>query len=92
MFYKLKKSDFCWLKSVSFCKLIYCTSTSTMSSPSEKLQNIEIKARIESKEEFDRRIQIAKELSGTDGEVIPQRDVFFNANNGRLKLRFLQVR
>lgn len=58
----------------------------------EKARNIEIKARISSEEEFERRIAIAKELTGTDGQTIPQRDVFFNATNGRLKLRFLQVK
>lgn len=79
-----------YLMSVSFLrsKLNHCI----MSLSTEKSRNIEIKAYIDSKEEFNRRIQIAKELTESDGETIPQRDVFFNTTNGRLKLRFLQVR
>lgn len=53
----------------------------------ETKRNIEIKARIGSNEEFQRRIDIAKELTKTDGEILPQHDTFFNVPNGRLKLR-----
>lgn len=54
-------------------------------------RNIEIKARIQNEAEYKQRVDIAKELTNTDGEIIPQRDVFFNVTNGRLKLRYLTV-
>lgn len=54
-------------------------------------RNIEIKARIANEEEFSKRVNIAKKLTDTEGEIIPQHDVFFNVTNGRLKLRYLQV-
>lgn len=54
-------------------------------------RNIEIKARIQNEAEYERRVNIAKELTNTNGEIIPQRDVFFNVTNGRLKLRYLTV-
>lgn len=53
-------------------------------------RNIEIKARVGSEEEFERRIAIAKILTNSCGELIEQRDVFFNTKNGRFKLRYLQ--
>ncbi|XP_073847092.1 uncharacterized protein [Musca autumnalis] len=55
-------------------------------------RNIEIKARVGSDEEFARRVEIAKNLtkSESEGETIVQRDVFFNSQSGRLKLRYLQ--
>lgn len=59
--------------------------------PSNK-RNIEIKARIANDAEFEKRVQIAKELTGGNGELLPQHDVFFNVTNGRLKLRYQQVR
>lgn len=62
-----------------------------MSAPPNK-RNIEIKARIHSEAEFVRRQEIAKKLTNTDGEIIPQRDIFYKVPNGRLKMRFLQVK
>ncbi|KAM7342818.1 uncharacterized protein ACRADG_010099 [Cochliomyia hominivorax] len=53
-------------------------------------RNIEIKARIRSDEEFERRVAIAKKLTNSEGELIVQRDVFFNTQQGRFKLRYLQ--
>lgn len=53
-------------------------------------RNIEIKARIGADEEFQRRIDIAKKLTNSEGELIVQRDVFFNSQTGRFKLRYLQ--
>lgn len=53
-------------------------------------RNIEIKAKIPSDEEFQRRVEIAKGLTNTDGELLVQRDVFFKSANGRFKLRFLE--
>lgn len=58
-------------------------------SPADE-RNIEIKARVGSDDEFDKRIEIAKTLTKSSGEVIVQRDVFFNSQSGRLKLRYLQ--
>lgn len=57
----------------------------------ENKRNIEIKARIANDAEFQKRVQIAKNLTNTDGELIPQHDVFFNVTNGRLKLRYQTV-
>ncbi|XP_034118626.1 uncharacterized protein LOC117577804 [Drosophila albomicans] len=56
-------------------------------------RNVEIKARIPGgPEEFERRLDVAKKLSGAAGELIMQRDVFFNSpQGGRLKLRYLQA-
>ncbi|XP_061387749.1 uncharacterized protein LOC133322808, partial [Musca vetustissima] len=53
-------------------------------------RNIEIKARVGSDEEFTRRVEIARKLTESDGETIVHRDVFFNSQSGRLKLRYLQ--
>ncbi|XP_052899719.1 uncharacterized protein LOC128306306 [Anopheles moucheti] len=55
----------------------------------DKLRNVELKAKIHGEDEFARRVTIAKKLTGTDGTVITQSDVFFNASQGRLKLRYL---
>lgn len=49
--------------------------------------NVEVKARVDDVEELK---LIAQHLSGTEPTVIPQEDIFFNAPNGRLKLRRLQ--
>ncbi|XP_037935134.1 uncharacterized protein LOC119675608 [Teleopsis dalmanni] len=57
--------------------------------PSDE-RNIEIKARVGDDEEFKRRVDIARKLTGTEGELIVQKDVFFNSQSGRLKLRYLQ--
>ncbi|XP_001355218.4 uncharacterized protein [Drosophila pseudoobscura] len=56
-------------------------------------RNVEIKARIPGgSEDFARRLDIAKKLTGSQtGELIVQRDVFFESPlGGRLKLRYLQ--
>ena len=50
--------------------------------------NIEIKARTRDFEEVRRR---AESLSVTPVEVIPQEDIFFNTEKGRLKLRILAL-
>ncbi|XP_034476906.1 uncharacterized protein LOC117783563 [Drosophila innubila] len=56
-------------------------------------RNVEIKARIPGGvTEFERRLDVAKKLTGTGGELIVQRDVFFNSpQGGRLKLRYLEA-
>lgn len=51
-------------------------------------RNVEVKARIH---DWERSFQVCKQLSGSSGEKILQRDVFFNTTKGRLKLRDLQV-
>lgn len=56
-----------------------------------KRRNIEIKARIADDAGYEKRVEIAKTLTNTVGEVLNQRDVFYNVTNGRLKLR-IQVR
>jgi len=50
--------------------------------------NIEIKARTRDFEEVRRRAEL---LSDTSVEVIPQEDIFFNTEKGRLKLRVLAL-
>lgn len=52
-------------------------------------RNIEIKARVKDLEKIK---NLAKSLSGSSGVLIEQEDTFFNAPNGRLKLRELKVR
>ena len=56
-----------------------------------KKRNIEIKARIADDAGYEKRVEIAKTLTNIAGEVLNQRDVFYNVTNGRLKLR-IQVR
>ncbi|XP_040173123.1 uncharacterized protein LOC120905891 [Anopheles arabiensis] len=56
----------------------------------DKHRNVELKARLGGEEGYERRVAIAKQLTGTDGTVITQRDVFFHATTGRLKLRYLE--
>ncbi|KAH8387645.1 hypothetical protein KR093_008509, partial [Drosophila rubida] len=72
-------------------KQIANMSSTTTSPPDER--NVEIKARIPGgPEEFERRLEVAKKLTGAEGELIVQRDVFFNSpQGGRLKLRYLQA-
>ncbi|XP_053968311.1 uncharacterized protein LOC128869732 [Anastrepha ludens] len=57
-------------------------------------KNVEIKARIGSEQEFERRMQVACELTKSSGELLEQKDVFFNLleeiDGRRLKLRYLQ--
>ncbi|XP_058444395.1 uncharacterized protein LOC131426018 [Malaya genurostris] len=55
-------------------------------------RNIEIKATIQDEESFRRMVKIAEQLTGSSGEVIKQHDVFFNAQKGRLKLRYLETK
>ncbi|KAG9489737.1 hypothetical protein GDO78_005595 [Eleutherodactylus coqui] len=50
-------------------------------------RNVEVKARIQ---DWERSLQVCQQLSGSDGEQILQRDVFFNTTKGRLKLRDFQ--
>lgn len=57
----------------------------------DKHRNVELKARLGGEEGYERRVAIAKQLTGADGTVITQRDVFFHATTGRLKLRYLEV-
>ncbi|KAM8718430.1 hypothetical protein ACLKA7_001612 [Drosophila subpalustris] len=56
-------------------------------------RNVEIKARIPGGvDEFERRLDVAKKLTGAGGELIVQRDVFFKSpQGGRLKLRYLEA-
>lgn len=49
--------------------------------------NVEIKAKVA---DFPAFLMRAKEVSGTEGDVIHQMDTFFNCPNGRLKIRCLQ--
>lgn len=51
-------------------------------------RNIEIKAKILDAAAFQEKVEIAKKLTGSDGEKIVQHDVFFKVPNGRLKLRY----
>jgi adenylate cyclase class IV len=54
-------------------------------------KNVEVKAQILSQEEFDRKLAIARSLTGTNGSTVKQHDVFFNSKNGMLKLRYIEV-
>lgn len=62
---------------------------------SEKMRNIEIKARVNDIEEVERK---AKNISDTPLLVIKQHDIFFKlpsekaASGGRLKMRQFEVR
>lgn len=67
----------------------FCTNPRKMAEASKR--NVEIKARIADDAEFDRRVQIAKDLCNTEGELLKQHDIFYKVNDGRLKLR-IQVR
>lgn len=53
------------------------------------LRNVEIKARLSGKEQWQQLIAQSSDLTQSKGEIILQRDVFFNAKQGRLKLRYL---
>ncbi|XP_055632796.1 uncharacterized protein LOC129773225 [Toxorhynchites rutilus septentrionalis] len=55
-------------------------------------RNVEIKARLSDEECFQRKVDIAKKLTGSSGEIIKQHDVFFNSLKGRLKLRYLETK
>lgn len=50
-------------------------------------RNVEIKARLADDAAFEKRVEIAKQLTNTDGMILNQRDVFYKVNAGRLKLR-----
>lgn len=54
-------------------------------------RNIEIKARLGADTEFERCLEIARNLTKTDGTKIEQYDVFYNVSQGRLKLRYEKV-
>ncbi|XP_075713735.1 uncharacterized protein LOC142749508 isoform X2 [Rhinoderma darwinii] len=54
---------------------------------SEMPRNVEVKARIH---DWERSLQVCQQLSGSNGERISQRDVFYNTTKGRLKLRDFQ--
>ena len=51
-------------------------------------RNVEIKARVH---DICKIKKLAKELSKSEAKLIEQQDTFFNAPNGRLKLRELKV-
>lgn len=53
-------------------------------------RNVEIKARIGSNERFEERVKIARNLTCSKGELLLQRDVFFNTISGRFKLRYVK--
>ncbi|KAE8616977.1 hypothetical protein XENTR_v10008940 [Xenopus tropicalis] len=53
----------------------------------EMPRNVEIKARVR---DWERTLQECCNQSKTPGELIKQRDVFFNSSHGRLKLRDFQ--
>lgn len=50
-------------------------------------RNIEIKARIKNELEYEKRVEIARKLTNTSGEILNQHDIFYKVNTGRLKLR-----
>ncbi|KAL9696187.1 hypothetical protein quinque_015472 [Culex quinquefasciatus] len=59
----------------------------------EPARNVEIKAQLAGGADgFQRRVDIARRLTGSEGELIRQRDVFFRAEKGRLKLRYLETK
>lgn len=53
-------------------------------------RNIEIKAEIKNKDEFECKLTIAKKICDEANEpaILNQRDVFFQVPNGRLKMRY----
>lgn len=53
-----------------------------------KMRNIEIKATLTDPDAVKTR---AKELSGSDGTIIKQKDTFYRVSQGRLKLREFTV-
>lgn len=59
--------------------------------PSAPSRNIEIKARLSGEGRFENLVKKARELTGSDGVLIEQHDVFYKVPQGRLKLRFLKV-
>ncbi|XP_056425818.1 uncharacterized protein LOC130367426 [Hyla sarda] len=73
------------LQSPGYIYLFECCA-----SPAQRNQmprNVEVKARIH---DWERTLQVCKQLSGSNGEQILQRDVFFNTTKDRLKLRDFQ--
>lgn len=73
---------------MNFIKRLHKNCVLKMSDPS---RNIEIKAKLNGKIDFDSKLAIGKKLTLKDAEIIKQHDVFFNATQGRLKLRYLEV-
>lgn len=51
-------------------------------------RNIEIKAKLVDRKDFDEKVSIAEKLTEQKAVKIIQHDVFFNASEGRLKLRY----
>jgi hypothetical protein len=53
-------------------------------------RNIEIKAQLANREEFDEKLKIAASICDKDfnQEILKQKDVFFIVPNGRLKMRY----
>lgn len=53
-------------------------------------RNIEIKAQLSNLNEFNDKVNIAKNICDKDFNqtILKQRDVFFKVPNGRLKLRY----
>ncbi|XP_058115860.1 uncharacterized protein LOC131287931 [Anopheles ziemanni] len=62
-------------------------ASNTVNEP--KFRNIELKAKLDGPDGYQRRVAIAKELTNSEGTVIHQNDVFFVTSVGRLKLRYL---
>lgn len=54
-------------------------------------RNIEIKARLSAEGRFEELVERARKLTGTNGQLFYQHDVYYKVAEGRLKLRFLQV-
>lgn len=51
------------------------------------MRNVEIKARVH---DIEKIIKVAEKLSGSEGQIIHQHDVFYNVRNGRLKMRMFE--
>lgn len=58
-----------------------------LNKPKKMPRNIEIKATITSKEKAKELHRILEKICDFPTEVLEQKDTFFNAENGRLKLR-----
>lgn len=71
----------------------YCRKSHLNMTDIPNLRNVEIKARFESVAQFEEAVLVAKKLSGDGtGDILVQRDVFFNSSTGRLKLRYEEGR
>ena len=74
------------MKKISVNLFVIVYRFDKMSIEPEK-RNIEIKARLANEVAYEKRVEIAKKLTSTEGMILNQRDVFYKVNNGRLKLR-----